>query len=79
MKIVISPAKSLDFEKCSLFKDSSKCIFLSDSEILIKKLKKLSAKKIGALMSISPALSELNYDQLTAHLHRSKLELIGPL
>ena len=63
MKIVISPAKSLDFEKCTVFKDSSKCIFLSDSEILIKKLKKLSAKKIGALMSISPALSELNYDR----------------
>ena len=40
MKIVISPAKSLDFEKCTVFKDSSKCIFLSDSEILIKKLKK---------------------------------------
>ncbi|MBL4624385.1 MAG: peroxide stress protein YaaA [Flavobacteriales bacterium] len=63
MKIVISPAKSLDFEKCIEFKSSSECIFLSDSEKLIKKTKKLSIKKIGALMSISPALSQLNYDR----------------
>ena len=53
MKIVISPAKSLDFEKCSLFKDSSKCIFLSDSEILIKKLKKVHIGKFEDWMHLS--------------------------
>lgn len=63
MKIVISPAKSLNFERCTIFKDSSKCIFLSDSELLTRKLKKLSPEKIGALMSISPALSQLNFDR----------------
>jgi uncharacterized protein len=63
MKIVISPAKSLDFDNCTLFSSSSECMFLSDSERLILKLKKLSVKKVGELMSISPALSQLNYDR----------------
>ena len=63
MKIVISPAKSLNFESAIEFKNSSKCSFLTDSEKLIKKIKKLSPKKIGNLMSISPVLSQLNYDR----------------
>ena len=63
MKIVISPAKSLDFDNCPVFDSSSECLFLSDSENLIGKLKKLSVKKVGELMSISPTLSQLNYDR----------------
>ena len=52
MKIIISPAKSLDFEsnaKTNVFTQPS---FLKESSILNKKLKNLSKKKLGDLMKI---------------------------
>ncbi len=61
MKIIISPAKSLDFETkatTSLFTTPS---FLDQSEKLNKKLKTLSRKKLGELMKISQPLADLNY------------------
>ena len=63
MKIIISPAKSLDFETkapTSLFTQPR---FLEQSEKLNKKLKTLSKKNIAELMKISDALSALNYDR----------------
>ena len=63
MKIIISPAKSLDFEinaKTNVFTQPS---FLKESSLLNKKLKDLSKKKLGDLMKISPALADLNYDR----------------
>jgi cytoplasmic iron level regulating protein YaaA (DUF328/UPF0246 family) len=63
MLIVISPAKSLDFEASPISEVHTTPEFLEDSQLLIKKLKKLSPKKIGKLMSISPALSDLNYER----------------
>jgi len=63
MKIIISPAKSLDFESkvpTSLYTQPQ---FLSQSEKLSKKLKTLSKNKIGDLMKISQSLSELNYER----------------
>jgi cytoplasmic iron level regulating protein YaaA (DUF328/UPF0246 family) len=55
MKIIISPAKSLDFESevpTSLYTQPR---FLEQSNKLAKKLKTLSKNKIGDLMSISEA------------------------
>jgi len=63
MKIVISPAKSLDFDNCPEIENTTQPVFLGNSEKLIKKLQKLSPKKIEALMSVSPALSDLNYQR----------------
>jgi cytoplasmic iron level regulating protein YaaA (DUF328/UPF0246 family) len=63
MKIIISPAKSLDFESkapTSLFTQPQ---FLSQSKKLHKKLKSLSKNKIGDLMKISDALADLNYER----------------
>lgn len=63
MKIIISPAKSLDFDTkapTSLYTNSE---FLTASEKLNKKLKTLSRKKLGELMKISDDLSALNYDR----------------
>lgn len=63
MKIILSPAKSLNESvKCDLG-NLSLPGFLNESQILIDKLKKLSPKKIGALMDISPELSQLNFDR----------------
>ena len=63
MIAILSPAKSLDFDTPSQTKSSSKIIFEEETNKLVKKLKKLSAKKIGDLMSISATLSDLNYQR----------------
>jgi cytoplasmic iron level regulating protein YaaA (DUF328/UPF0246 family) len=63
MKIIISPAKSLDFESevpTSLYTQPR---FLEQSNKLVKELKILSKNKIGDLMNISDALSQLNYER----------------
>jgi cytoplasmic iron level regulating protein YaaA (DUF328/UPF0246 family) len=63
MKVIISPAKSLDFEtkiETNLF---TKPRFLKQSEILNKKLKQLSRKELSELMKISDNLASLNYER----------------
>ena len=63
MKIIISPAKSLDFETPAKIKDYTQPSFLEQSEKLNKKLKTLSRKKLSELMNISNDLASLNYDR----------------
>jgi cytoplasmic iron level regulating protein YaaA (DUF328/UPF0246 family) len=63
MKIIISPAKSLDFETKAPTSIHTQPYFLDQSEKLNKKLKTLSMKKIAELMKISDTLSALNYDR----------------
>ncbi|WP_299683429.1 peroxide stress protein YaaA [uncultured Tenacibaculum sp.] len=63
MKIIISPAKSLDFETKAKTESFSESSFLEQSEKLNKKLKTLSRKKLSELMKISDDLSALNYDR----------------
>ncbi|MCF6308653.1 MAG: peroxide stress protein YaaA [Flavobacteriaceae bacterium] len=63
MKIVISPAKSLDFESklpTNIFTNSE---FLEQAETLNSTMATKSKKAIGKLMSISDKLSELNYQR----------------
>lgn len=62
MHVVISPAKTLDFETPWKL-DSTQPAFLDDSQLLIKQLRKLPAHKIGDLMSISEKLSILNAER----------------
>ncbi len=61
MKIVISPAKSLDFESQLPTKDFTYPTFLEEAEALNSKMAGKSKKAIGKLMGISDKLSELNY------------------
>lgn len=61
MKIVISPAKSLDFETKLPTDKFSESSFLNKSEIIHKVLKQKSPKQLSQLMSISDKLAELNY------------------
>lgn len=63
MKIIISPAKSLDFENKAATSLHTQPCFLEQSNKLNKKLRTLSKKKISDLMNISPALAELNYNR----------------
>lgn len=63
MKLVLSPAKSLDFESKLPTTKTSEGQFLSDSERINKLLKKKSAKSLSKLMSISGDLAQLNYQR----------------
>lgn len=63
MKIVLSPAKSLDFENAPVMSSATLPVLLPESVKLINKLRKLSQKKIGTLMHISPSLADLNYER----------------
>lgn len=63
MKIVVSPAKSLDFETQVATKEYTQGIFLPQAEKLSTVLKKKSAKVLSKLMSISANLGQLNFER----------------
>ncbi|WP_452226092.1 peroxide stress protein YaaA [Lacinutrix cladophorae] len=63
MKLVLSPAKSLDFETQLPTTKSTEAIFLNEAERLNKVLKKKSAKSLSKLMHISDNLGQLNYER----------------
>jgi len=63
MKLVLSPAKSLDYDsKLPTAKITEAC-FLNQAERLNKLLKKKSAKSLSKLMHISDNLGQLNYER----------------
>ena len=61
MKIVVSPAKSLDFESATPTIKTTQPQFLEQASYLNNALSKKSKKAIGELMHISDKLAELNY------------------
>jgi cytoplasmic iron level regulating protein YaaA (DUF328/UPF0246 family) len=63
MKLVLSPAKSLDFETQLPTTKSTESCFLAEAERLNKLLKKKSPRSLSKLMHISADLSELNYER----------------
>lgn len=63
MKIVISPAKSLDFEKQLPTEQFSKPSYLKQSKEIIAVLKKLKPKDLSELMEISGNLAQLNWQR----------------
>ncbi len=63
MKLVLSPAKSLDYESEVPTTKFTESQFLKQSERLNKLLKKKSAKGISKLMHVSDALGQLNHER----------------
>ena len=63
MLILISPAKTLDFETPPPIADFTQPDFLKQSRQLITELRALSPQAIASLMSISDKLGVLNYDR----------------
>ena len=61
MKIVISPAKSLDFETQLPTSKVSEAPFLKQAELINKSLKEVAPNELSKLMKISDKLSELNW------------------
>lgn len=60
MLIVISPAKTLDFETDPIIKEQTQPRFLVQSQQLIDGLKKLSVDEVASLMKLSDKLAGLN-------------------
>ncbi|MDP2282749.1 MAG: peroxide stress protein YaaA [Pseudohongiella sp.] len=63
MLLVISPAKSLDFESPLPAVDTTEPDFLDAASTLNRVLRKLSPEDLSSLMSISPKLGELNFER----------------
>jgi len=61
MLIILSPAKTLDFESKISVEQSSTAAFLKRSAVLIEAAKKLDEAALSKLMSISPDLASLNH------------------
>lgn len=77
MLILLSPAKTLDFETPAPIATHSEPEFLEDTNILVEQLRQLSASELSALMKISDKLGALNaarYQtwQPSSDLHDSK-------
>ncbi len=63
MIILLSPAKTLDFDSKAVTKSHSQPDFLDESAELIRQLQDLSPADISGLMGISDSLGELNFDR----------------
>ncbi len=61
MIVVISPAKTLDFENPAVTETFSQPDFLAKSTKLIDQLRQLDPAKVSALMNISDKLGSLNF------------------
>lgn len=61
MLIVISPAKTLDYETAPHTRKATQPAFLDRSAQLIEDARKLEPEEIGALMGISENLAQLNH------------------
>jgi len=61
--IVVSPAKSLDYESPLATKKSSEARLLDEAAVLVDVMAKKSPGDLQELMHISPALAELNFDR----------------
>ncbi len=63
MLVLLSPAKTLDFEAPPTVPAHSKPAFLKDSQELIDQLKHLQPAEVGRLMSVSDKIAELNVER----------------
>lgn len=63
MLTVLSPAKTLNLEPQKQTKKFTQPVFLEEAKSLVDTLQKMSQKKLGALMSISENLAELNHQR----------------
>ena len=63
MLVLISPAKTLDFDSKPQTSKFTQCEFLDESQRLINELRKLNGSDVSTLMKISAQLGELNSER----------------
>lgn len=61
MIILLSPAKSLDFESNITLEKSTKPVFIQQVSFLIKNLQKFKSNDLAKLMNISSNLADINF------------------
>lgn len=66
MLVVISPAKSLDYETPFRTRKFTQAEFLDDSSVLIEQLSQFTPAQVSSLMAISPALGALNHERFNS-------------
>ena len=66
MIAILSPAKTLDFDRDYQLNEYTIPDFMPESECLIEELKAYKPKELSNLMSISPSLSDLNFQRYQA-------------
>ena len=66
MLVLLSPAKTLDFETPPTVEANSKPRFLEDSQELIDQLQHLKSAEVGKLMSVSEKISDLNVQRFNS-------------
>ena len=72
MLIVLSPAKTLDYETplppafADLDAELSRPAFVKEAELLVERLRGFDAEAIAKLMELSPALAQLNVERFQA-------------
>lgn len=64
MIIVVSPAKTLDFESASFTESFTEPGFLDDSEILVNTLRDVSSEGVMSLMGVSQKIADLNVKRM---------------
>ena len=63
MKVLLSPAKALDFRKQLATNISTAPDFIDEAAYLAHKLSKVSGKKLGSMMHLSKDLCDLNHQR----------------
>lgn len=63
LRMVISPAKNMDFKKNSPTRRYSEPEFLSRSCFLVEQIREMSPDGLQRLMNINPKLASLNYER----------------
>ena len=58
MKIIISPAKKLNYDSEKYLRETTQIQFATEAEKLIKKLKKMKPQAISDLMHLSQNLAD---------------------
>src|SRR5690606_41213486 len=66
MLFLLSPAKKLDYDTPVHIEQHTQPLLVDQAAALIKVLKSLSADEVAGLMSLSPALAELNVARYVA-------------
>jgi cytoplasmic iron level regulating protein YaaA (DUF328/UPF0246 family) len=74
MQIIISPAKSLDFERPANSSYHSSYRLIEESKNIALELKRFSPDQLAALMKISPKLANINYNRFQNWSHPFKIK-----
>jgi len=75
MLIVLSPAKSLDFESPVAEVEATKPEFSADAAALVRRLRALSPTEVASLMSLSDSLAALNVARYADYAERGRAPL----